>query len=192
VKQEATISVLGYALLGLIAREPLSGYDLARRMQQPVGFFWHARHSQIYPELTHLEAQGLVTYQVVAQKDRPDKKLYAITEAGQAALRQWVIAPLAAAATRDELVLRAYCLWLADPDQAIALFREQAQRHAAQLARYQEIQAWMEREWGASLWQIDSPQFSSYAALRRGIGNEREYAEWCNWVADQIEQHRNI
>src|SRR5215469_6282498 len=52
------ISTLGYALLTLLAREPLSGYDLAQRMKRPLGFFWQAQHSQIYPELAGLEEHG--------------------------------------------------------------------------------------------------------------------------------------
>src|SRR5690348_6743093 len=84
---------LGYALLGLLARRPLWGYDLARRMKVPIGYFWHASHSQIYPELAALEADGLVTHEIVQQRDRPDKKLYSITEAGREVLRRWVSEP---------------------------------------------------------------------------------------------------
>ncbi len=51
---------MGYAILGLLAREALSGYDLSSRMRAPVGYFWEARHSQIYPELARLAADGKV------------------------------------------------------------------------------------------------------------------------------------
>jgi DNA-binding PadR family transcriptional regulator len=94
-------STLGYALLGLLAREPLSGYDLAQRMKQRVGYFWQAAgHSHIYPELGRLEAGGLATHEVVAQDERPAKKVYAITDAGRAALRRWVTEPAPAPARR--------------------------------------------------------------------------------------------
>src|SRR5450755_1045236 len=86
---KAGVTTLGYALLGLLAAQPLSGYDLARKLKRPVGFFWPARHSQIYPELALLQAEGLVTHQVVEQTDRPDKKLYQITDSGRAAVRTW-------------------------------------------------------------------------------------------------------
>src|SRR3712207_7015289 len=67
------VTTLGYALLGLLAREPLSGYDLAQRLKGRVGFFWQARHSQIYPELGRLEAAGLVRHAVVEQQDRSEE-----------------------------------------------------------------------------------------------------------------------
>jgi DNA-binding PadR family transcriptional regulator len=48
------MNTLGYVVLGLLAREPLSGYDLKKRMEQRVEFSWSARHSQVYPELSKL------------------------------------------------------------------------------------------------------------------------------------------
>ena len=140
---EGGVSSLGYALLGLLARESLSGYDLARRMRDRIGYFWHARHSQIYPELARLERAGLVRHEVVQQRDRPHKKVYAATAAGEATLRDWVTSPLEPPGVRDELVLRAYSLWLADPDAAAALFRDQERIHLAQLARYEQIEGQM-------------------------------------------------
>ncbi len=179
---------LSYALLGLLAREPLAGYDLAQRLKERVGFFWHARHSQIYPELARLAEQGLVSHQRVEQENRPAKKLYTITTQGHAALRAWATQPPASAAGRDELVLKAYCLWVAAPSHIHALFREQERQHAAQLAHYEAIGAWMEREWGSVLQDLATPEFSSYAALQRGVGYEREYMAWCRWIAERVEQ----
>ena len=182
------MTTLGYAILGLLSREELSGYDLTSRMKARVGFFWEARHSQIYPELARLEEQGLVTHRVVEQSDRPDKKVYEITPAGLDALKEWVTEPPTPRAARDELVLKAYSLWLVERERAIALFRDQERRHQERLLDYERRRAWMEEEWGDDILRIDSPRFASYAALRRGILYEREYAEWCRWVADRLEE----
>ena len=181
------MTTLGYALLGLLAREPLSGYDLAGRLKGRVSFFWAARHSQIYPELARLQAQGLVSYRVVEQQGRPDKKVYAITETGLTALHDWVTAPVDPGLARDELVLKAYSLWVADPLRAAALFREHERRHTERLADYEQRLAWLERKYGARLRQPGTHPFSTFIALQRGIGYEREYATWCGWVAAQVE-----
>jgi DNA-binding PadR family transcriptional regulator len=161
-------------------------------MRERVGFFWRARHSQIYPELARLEGEGMVTHRVVEQQDRPDKKVYEITDAGLEALKGWVTAPVEPWVARDELVLKAYSLWLADPADALALFREQERRHKEQLLRYEEIEAWMEREWGEELERTGSSKFASYAALQRGLGYERGYADWCAWVADRLEKDDDL
>lgn len=178
---------LEYALLGLLARQPATGYELAQQLKRGIGFFWQARHSQIYPELARLEQQDLVSVEHVEQSERPDKKIYRLTAAGRAALAAWVTAPLEAPAVRDELVLKAYCTWLAEPARAAALFESHAQQHEELLARYQELQTWLLQQWEAEGRAISSPWFGSYLALQRGIGYEREYAAWCRWVAEQVE-----
>ena len=88
---------------------------------------------------------------------------------------------------RDELVLRAYSVWLADPRTAGALFREHARRREAQLASYREIEAGLMRRSAGVQPAVDTPDFATYAALLRGIGRQREYAAWCHWVADRLE-----
>ena len=181
------MTTLGYAILGLLSREALSGYDLTRRMRGRVGYFWSARHSQIYPELARLEEGGYVTHSVVEQRERPDKKVYEITGEGLRVLEEWVVEPPAPKPTKDELVLKAYSVWLAEPERAARLFRGEEMRHGEQLAHYEELRAWMEDEWGEDLTRPDSPRFATYATLRRGIIYERGSAEWCRWVADSIE-----
>jgi DNA-binding PadR family transcriptional regulator len=179
-------STLGYALLGLLARQPLSGYHLAAQLQHGVGPFWHAQHSQIYPELARLQADGLVEFELVEQHDRPAKKVYAVTDAGREALSRWVASPLDVAAIRDEITLRAYSVWLADPAQAAAMLRQHERLHREQLARYEGYRRDLERTPRAS--DPRAPEFGTYATLRRGIGHERELADWCGWLAEALEQ----
>ena len=183
-------STLGFALLSLLARGPLSGYDIAAQLKHGVGPFWHARHSQIYPELARLEAAGLVSHVRVEQHDRPDKKVYSLAPGGRAALQDWLISPLPPSTIRDELTLRAFAVWLADPPRAAVLFREQERLHRGQQEEYERIRQAMEQSHGKQLQEPDTPEFASYATLRRGIGFEREQAEWCAWLADRLESAR--
>ena len=182
------MTTLGYAILGLLSREDLSGYDLTRRMAGQVGYFWSARHSQIYPELARLQEDGCVTHSVVEQRERPDKKVYEITAEGLDALKEWVTQPPVPRPIRDELTLKTYSVWLADKEKSIRLFRKEELRHEEQLAHYEKLRAWMEGEWREDLSGTDSPEFAPYASLRRGISYESAYAEWCRWMADSIER----
>lgn len=156
-------------------------------MEEPIGFFWHAHRSQIYPELARLEEAGMVTHTVVAQRDRPDKKVYEITEVGRAALREWVVSPLRPVTDRDELMLKTYSVWLADPEQAIALFRTQERLHLDRLAQYELLAAEMEAKAGSEHLRRDAPRFAAYATLQRGIAYERGYADWCQWMVKMLE-----
>jgi PadR family transcriptional regulator AphA len=181
------ISTLGYALLTLLAREPLSGYDLAQRMKRPLGFFWQAQHSQIYPELANLEERGLVFHHVIVQEDRPQKKLYTITEAGRSALKTWVTQPPPPPLERNELLLKTYAIWLADQAQVLDLFRTQEQVHAERLALYEQIQANIEQKSGGRPHPTE-PLFGDYATVRKGVAYEREYVMWCRWMIEQLQQ----
>ena len=182
------LSALGYALLALLARAPLTGYDLAQRMRRSTDFFWTARHSQIYPELARMEAAGLVTHEVVRQTERPDKKIFTMTEAGYAALRAWLVQPVRPAPERDEMMLKTFCAWLIEPVEAIALFRAQEAEHLARLAAYEAMLANAERQPDVRERRVRTTAFSSYATLRRGIQYERGYAEWCRWMAETMEE----
>lgn len=182
-----TTSTLGYALLGLLARSEGSGYDLTQGLRDPVGFFWSAGHSQIYPELGRLEGAGLVAHTVVEQSDRPDKKVYRLTDAGQAALRTWLAADTEVPRKRDELVLKAYSVWHTDPAAAARMMRRHAAIHAAHRAEFEARLECVRHEAGSALWQLDSKWFGIHAVLQRGIGYEREYETWCEWLADCLE-----
>ena len=78
------------AVLGLVALQPGSGYDLARLADSSVGYLWTPSRSQIYKVLPQLVAQGLATAKRVRQQVRPDKAVYSITPAGTHVLQLWL------------------------------------------------------------------------------------------------------
>ncbi len=84
---------------------------------------------------------------------------------------------------RSEIVLKAYSVWLAEPEKALTLYRTHEQLHQAQLARYEQIMAEYEQEP-----DISSPFFGDYATLLRGIAYERGYVAWCRWMVEQLEK----
>jgi PadR family transcriptional regulator, regulatory protein AphA len=123
---------LRYALLGLLADEPASGYDLTRKFERNLQrYAWHAKHSQIYPELTKLAADGLVT--VVAEGAR-GRRTYTITDTGRAELRNWMLSPPDVFVARNEFVLRMFLLAALDADDARELLRSIAEGSAQELA----------------------------------------------------------
>jgi len=92
---------LRYALLGFISTEPASGFDLAREFGESMGWFWYASHSQIYPELRRLEDDGLVASTEVTGNPGKQKRIYRITERGEAELQTWLEQPTEYAPMRD-------------------------------------------------------------------------------------------
>jgi DNA-binding PadR family transcriptional regulator len=182
-----TTSTLGFAILGLLARQPCSGYELAARLRAPVGYYWTARHSQIYPELDRLRSAGLVSFETAPGPGPWDKKVYAATEAGVATLRDWVTRAPGPHTPRDELMLKVYAIWLADRSAAIAMVRDQADAHARRLAEYEAIKSRVHARHGGGPPAVGSPDFGGYATLMLGISHERDHLDWCHWLTGCLE-----
>ncbi|WP_210438327.1 PadR family transcriptional regulator [Nocardioides xinjiangensis] len=85
------IPVTGYAILGLLTfGDELTGYEIKQRADITLRFYWVApAMSQVYTELRRLTEHGLVRADARAEGGR-EVTSYAITGAGQAALRDWM------------------------------------------------------------------------------------------------------
>ena len=81
------ISATDAALLGLLTRGELSGYDLQRAAEANGGLFWAPAKSRIYAVLPQLVTRGFATSREVVQTGRPNKQLYRLTKSGRAALQ---------------------------------------------------------------------------------------------------------
>lgn len=80
-----------YAILGLLSWQPFTGYDLKKVFTEQTILYWSGNNNQIYKTLVQLLEEGLVTNEVQPQEHLPAKKVYSITEKGQAELRKWVL-----------------------------------------------------------------------------------------------------
>ena len=116
-----------YAVLGLLSfGAELSGYELRQWALRSLRFFyWSPAQSHIYKELRRLEERGLATGRRVAQDDRPDKRVFAITEAGRGELRRWLHdAPVAPPMLKFESALRLFLGHAADPERLVQVLDE--------------------------------------------------------------------
>ncbi len=158
---------LRFAILGALALEPASGYDLVRRFDKTLNFVWWASQGAVYTELGRLQDEGLVAPHEAGARGRQS---YAVTGAGTAALRDWLRAP-PSRRPRDELVLRVFSLWLLEPDDAAAYLDELASGHRSRLAEY-------ESRAGRDPDPADRRAVMDRIALNAGLANERAMLVW--------------
>jgi DNA-binding PadR family transcriptional regulator len=85
---------LPHAILVALCEQSGSGYELARRFDRSIGYFWAATHQQIYRTLRAMEDDGWVHVTAVTQQGRPDKKVYTVSDAGRVELARWIAEPL--------------------------------------------------------------------------------------------------
>ena len=127
-----------HAILGILADAPAHGYDLKTRFEEKVGEFWSLNYGQVYTTLDRLHKDGLVEFDTVEQGDKPDKKIYRITSAGQDAFTQWQLSPIKAEprALRDELFLK---LMFIDKSQAQHIMRTIQRQQSVYMAHMMQL-----------------------------------------------------
>jgi PadR family transcriptional regulator AphA len=123
---------LRFALLASLSARPRTGYDLLQIFDSSVGFVWHAAHTQIYPELRRMEAEGLLESVEVPRGPKAHKREYRITDRGLETLRTLASTPVEPSPEKDPYRLKAAYLEWADPDGA----REQFKLHLAHYERW--------------------------------------------------------
>lgn len=181
--------MLKYVLLGSLRYRPLSGYQLKQFVDSSAKHFWYAQTSQIYRTLNALEAEGLLTSKIQGQEDRPDRRLYHLTEAGQADLQAWLAQPMTEIApTKDELLVRLFFSAQLDKTTVLTQLRLQRSLHQQQLTLLrteivQQIKDSAERhpalQRDAMLWE---------ASRRLGELSEETYIRWLDETIQRIEQ----
>jgi len=84
---------LKHGLLGLLILEPCTGYELDKEFRETMKYIWQAKNSQIYNELDKMEQKGWLTSERIIQEDKPNKRVYSITESGKTELLGWLSVP---------------------------------------------------------------------------------------------------
>jgi DNA-binding PadR family transcriptional regulator len=127
---------LPHAILGFLNYRPFSGYDLKKAFDTSVQHFWPADQSQIYRTLSRLTEQGWVEIELVEQQDRPDRKVYHITEPGRQELHDWLQTPLPFEKSRHAPLVQVFFAGQLDDEQILEMLERQAEQVRSLLTRY--------------------------------------------------------
>ncbi|WIM89943.1 PadR family transcriptional regulator [Candidatus Mycobacterium wuenschmannii] len=176
---------LPHAILVSLCEQSGSGYELTRRFDRSIGYFWSATHQQIYRTLRAMEGDGWVSATVVAQRGRPDKKVYTVSTAGRAELARWIAAPLTNPSTRELAVkLRG----AAYSDRAALL--EQVVAFRAERAAVLDTYRGFEKTQFPDPKALRDSALDQYLVLRGGIRTEEGTIDWLDEVASALEVNR--
>ena len=84
---------LKHGLLGLLNYQPMTGYELDKEFKESLAHFWQAKPQQIYRELDAMEQKGWLASERIIQEDKPNKRVYSITDEGKAEFLDWLSSP---------------------------------------------------------------------------------------------------
>lgn len=172
------LSPTAYVILGMVSREPRSGYEIKALVDETTRFFWAASYGQIYPELKKLSAAGLVEGRDEPRGERR-RTVYAITAAGEEELRAWLRRPPETFEMREEGLLKLFFAGVLPPQEAAEILSAMREHRLGLAERLRAIEpkARQKDEAGDPYPRI---------VLEGGIEFNEWFAEWCERMKAQL------
>lgn len=171
------LSATGRVILGMLAVEPMSGYDIKALTDLSTRFFWAASYGQIYPELKKLAEGGLIEGTERPQGERR-RTVYAITPAGRKELAAWLGEPELTHELRDEGLLKLFFAGVLGKGEIAAVLEDKRDAHLATLAQLREIEPM-----AASV-----ERFGPHEVLGYGLALHEFAAEWCERQLNRLKE----
>jgi len=126
-------------ILGLLANQPMSGYDVKRLFGRFRWLIGRSSFGNIYPALHTLLDEGLVTMDVISSPDRPPRKVYHINQRGLDVLGEWNREPAGAEASLKAFVMRLLLSGNLGRSELIAYLEQRRAQVVAQRGKLQEL-----------------------------------------------------
>lgn len=165
------LSPTAYVILGMVSREPRSGYEIKALVDNTTRFFWAASYGQIYPELKRLSDAGLVEGSDAPRGERK-RTVYAITEEGKRQLEDWLRQPPQTVEMREEGLLKLFFAGVLPPEQAVETLRSMREYRRGIAARLRAMEPDAEEKL-----KQDDP--FPLIVLQGGIEFNEWFADWC-------------
>ncbi|WP_018754867.1 PadR family transcriptional regulator [Paenibacillus terrigena] len=123
-------------ILGMLLKGPMSGYDMKQVFQSVFSYFYDASYGTIYPTLSRMEKDGLITKESVVQEAKPNKNVYAVTAQGRAAFMQYMHSEIEPESFRSDLLMRMFFGEFVDKEVVIGWFEREIDKKEQQ---YQQL-----------------------------------------------------
>jgi DNA-binding PadR family transcriptional regulator len=178
---------LKHALLGFISYAPMTGYELKQHFDRSIYYFWNANLSQIYPALNRMKEDGLLTMEVEYQEDRPNRKVYHMTDVGREELLNWLREPDDLPPIRVAFLVKVFFGGMLEKDEMLNQLRSQLELHQKQLDTYREKVRRVLRQ-NAEVTGLEREAIYWNLTLEMGIEYEEGWIEWCREAIKKIEE----
>ena len=169
------LSPTAYVILGMVSKEPRSGYEIKAVVDTSTRFFWAASYGQIYPELKRLSEAGLVKG-IDAPTGGRRRTVYEITADGEEELKAWLRQPPATFEMREEGLLKLFFANLLPAEEAVEILRAMGAHRRSVGEQLRSMEP------GAAEKEDPFPLM----VLRGGIEFTDWFADWCERMEAQI------
>jgi DNA-binding PadR family transcriptional regulator len=179
--QARRLTTTSYAVLGVLALHDHSTYELTKQMRLGWRFLWPRAESNIYAEPKRLVAAGLAMSREEWTGDRR-RTVYSITEAGRAALREWLETPSSPQRYESEAALKVFFGENGSREDMLTSIRALREDAIAAVAQWQGIANLYEAGEGAH-----PDRFAISALVARLLGEQQAVtARWAAWAENVV------
>lgn len=171
-------------ILGLLSHEELTGYEIKRRIDTTLKFFWSGSYGSIYPTLNDLVQRGLATKRVDSGNKR-NRNIYTITKEGREYLKQWLSLPAEKDELRYETLLKLFFGNEQGSDQAIVHIESFAHKIETELSYLLHAAEALK-----DCLNEDSNHLYYLLTVEFGIQTYRTYLDWCQEAKRRLLESR--
>ncbi|MEU5884433.1 PadR family transcriptional regulator [Spirillospora sp. NPDC047279] len=177
---------LRHAVLAALLDGEYSGYQLAKIFDLSVSNYWHAVPQQLYAELTKLEAEGLIAGRRIIQHDRPNKRVFTVTQAGIDELESFAVVPAKPGIIRENLLVMVQAVDHISATAVIAQLEDRALASAAKISIFERTLEHLRGDLDEETFLRKGSPIGPYLTCLRGLRFEQENKEWFESTAQLL------
>jgi DNA-binding PadR family transcriptional regulator len=177
------LTTTSFAILGLLAIQPWSTYELAQLMRRSLHFIWPRAESNLYAEPKRLVDAGLVAAEVGWNGDRK-RTVYSITPEGRAALRDWLADEPPSQRLESEAALRVLYGNLGSKEDLLAAIARIAADADASIRHFCDLG----EEYARGDGRFPERIHVNALLLTLMVEQARASARWARWAAEEVER----
>jgi PadR family transcriptional regulator, regulatory protein AphA len=174
-----------YAILGVLNRDPSSGYDIKKFSDEHIAYFWNENYGHIYPVLKVMEKERLIEKKTEYTEGKPARNIFSITEKGKTELNGWLDAKTEPCIWRNEFLLKLVFSKDMPAEKIAGKFMVEKKKAEVKLEELCAIEKKM----------LEKPDFKVskvrklwLIALRYGIFDVKAKIVWCDEALDRLKE----
>ncbi|BBH24326.1 PadR family transcriptional regulator [Paenibacillus baekrokdamisoli] len=122
-------------ILGILMDGNYSGYEIKHKFETLFSYFYNASYGTIYPTLSKMEKQGLITKESIQQESKPNKNVYTITEAGREAFMHYMESDLQDVELKSDFMVRLFFGEWMEPEYVIQWLEKSIAKEEQQIKK---------------------------------------------------------
>jgi PadR family transcriptional regulator, regulatory protein AphA len=179
---------LDHAILGFLNYGPMSGYDLKKVFDESIHHFWPADQSQIYRTLSSLADRGWARVEMVAQEDKPNRKVYHLTDKGKDELMGWLTRQLPLKEVREATLIQVFFAGDLPDEEILAMLEGHAGKIRATLETYHSLMRDSDKQEHINEPGDERRAFFWWLTLENGIAMLEAALAWVENVIERVKK----